>query len=218
MIAAYKLPKETEDEVDRARAARSSTALVGRRRGRRARTADVAIQILDLVERIVPLGNVNVISDGAAAARRGPRGASRRRSLNIDANVASITDSETRETYERFAAGAIERDLDARRRDRCGSARPDRPDDPARRPPAGRRDPRAGGRRRRLPATAPVLAVGDRHRRSRRGLVSGLDREGGGGRPGSRCARSACRATARGRSRAPRRALCRQTASTGSSA
>ena len=66
------------------------------------------MQILDLVERIVPLGNVNVISDGAAAAGAA-RAAIQTSLLNIDANVASISDSETRETYERFAVGATER-------------------------------------------------------------------------------------------------------------
>ena len=106
VIAAYKLPKETEDEVDQRRR-EIQHALVAAAEVARS-TADVAMQILDLVERIVPLGNVNVISDGAAAAGAA-RAAIQTSLLNIDANVASISDSETRETYERFAAGATER-------------------------------------------------------------------------------------------------------------
>ncbi len=106
VIAAYKLPKETEDEVDRRRR-EIQHALVAAAEVARS-TADVAMQILDLVERIVPLGNVNVISDGAAAAGAA-RAAIQTSLLNIDANVASISDSETRETYERFAVGATER-------------------------------------------------------------------------------------------------------------
>jgi formiminotetrahydrofolate cyclodeaminase len=106
VIAAYKLPKETEDEVDQRRR-EIQHALVAAAEVARS-TADVAMQILDLVERIVPLGNVNVISDGAAAAGAA-RAAIQTSLLNIDANVASISDSETRETYERFAVGATER-------------------------------------------------------------------------------------------------------------
>ena len=106
MIAAYKLPKETEDEVDQRRR-EIQHALVAAAEVARS-TADVAMQILDLVERIVPFGNVNVISDGAAAAGAA-RAAIQTSLLNIDANVASISDSETRETYERFAVGATER-------------------------------------------------------------------------------------------------------------
>jgi methenyltetrahydrofolate cyclohydrolase len=106
VIAAYKLPKETEDEVDQRRR-EIQHALVAAAEVARS-TADVAMQILDLVERIVPLGNVNVISDGAAAAGAA-RAAIQTSLLNIDANVASISDPETRETYERFAVGATER-------------------------------------------------------------------------------------------------------------
>ena len=106
VIAAYKLPKETGDEIDQRRR-EIQHALVAAAEVARS-TADVAMQILDLVERIVPLGNINVISDGAAAAGAA-RAAIQTSLLNIDANVASISDSETRETYERFAAGATER-------------------------------------------------------------------------------------------------------------
>jgi methenyltetrahydrofolate cyclohydrolase len=106
VIAAYKLPKETGDEIDQRRR-EIQQALVAAAEVARS-TADVAIQILDLVERIVPLGNVNVISDGAAAAGAA-RAAIQTSLLNIDANVASISDSEKRERYERFAAGAMER-------------------------------------------------------------------------------------------------------------
>ena len=106
VIAAYKLPKETGDEIEQRRR-EIQHALVAAAEVARS-TADVAMQILDLVERIVPLGNVNVISDAAAAAGAA-RAAIQTSLLNIDANVASISDSETRERYERFAAAARER-------------------------------------------------------------------------------------------------------------
>ncbi len=47
--------------------------------------------MLDLAERIVPIANVNVIADGAAAAGAA-RAALQTALLNIDANRASITD------------------------------------------------------------------------------------------------------------------------------
>ncbi len=106
VIAAYRLPKETEDEIA-ARTREIQHALVAAAEVARS-TADVALQILDLVETIVPIGNVNVISDGAAAAGAA-RAAIQTSLLNIDANVASIVDSETREAYDRFAAGAVQR-------------------------------------------------------------------------------------------------------------
>jgi methenyltetrahydrofolate cyclohydrolase len=106
VIAAYRLPKETEDELA-ARAREIQHALVAAADVARS-TADVAGQILDLVETIVPLGNVNVISDGAAAAGAA-RAAIQTSLLNIDANVASIDSPEIREAFERFAAGAVRR-------------------------------------------------------------------------------------------------------------
>ncbi len=106
VIAAYRLPKETDDEVA-SRMREIQRALVAAAEVARS-TADVAIQILDLVETVVPLGNINVISDGAAAAGAA-RAAIQTSLLNIDANVASIADPATRETYEQFAAGAVQR-------------------------------------------------------------------------------------------------------------
>jgi formiminotetrahydrofolate cyclodeaminase len=106
VIAAYRLPKESADEAA-ARTREIQHSLVAAAEVARS-TADVAMQILDLVETIVPLGNVNVISDGAAAAGAA-RAAIQTSLLNIDANVASISDAETRAAYDRFAAGATER-------------------------------------------------------------------------------------------------------------
>jgi formiminotetrahydrofolate cyclodeaminase len=106
VIAAYRLPTDTDVEIA-ARTREIQHALVAAAEVARS-TADVALQILDLVETIVPIGNVNVISDGAAAAGAA-RAAIQTSLLNIDANVASIADSETREAYDRFAAAAAQR-------------------------------------------------------------------------------------------------------------
>lgn len=110
VIAAYKLPKET-DEQGAARAAAIQRALVAAAEVARS-TAAIAVEILDLVETIVPLGNVNVISDAAAAAGAA-RSAIQTSLLNIDANLASMGDPELRDTFETFAVAATRRLEDA---------------------------------------------------------------------------------------------------------
>ncbi len=89
VIAAYRLPKESEDEAgartEQIQAALAVAAEVPRR------TAAAASRVLDLAEEIVPIANVNVIADGAAAAGAA-RAALQTALLNIDANRASITD------------------------------------------------------------------------------------------------------------------------------
>jgi formiminotetrahydrofolate cyclodeaminase len=107
VIAAYRLPKETEDETA-ARAARIQEALAEAADVPR-RTAAAASEVLDLTERIVPGANVNVVSDAAAAAGAA-RGALQAALVNIDANRASITDPVLRAELD-DAAGAIDRDL-----------------------------------------------------------------------------------------------------------
>jgi formiminotetrahydrofolate cyclodeaminase len=106
VIAAYKLPRETPEEAE-ARGREIQRALVAAAEVARS-TADVAMQILDLVETVVPIGNVNVISDGAAAAGAA-RAAIQTSLVNIDANVASIADPETLATFVAFSAAAGER-------------------------------------------------------------------------------------------------------------
>jgi formiminotetrahydrofolate cyclodeaminase len=106
VIAAYKLPKDSDDEAaSRTRTIQSTlVAAAGVARS----TADVAVQLLDLVERVVPIGNVNVIFDAAAAAGAA-RAAIQTSLLNIDANLASIDDPRVREGFERFATTAAAR-------------------------------------------------------------------------------------------------------------
>ncbi len=107
VIEAYRLPKETDEET-RARTEAIQAALVVAADVPR-RTAAAASEVLDLAERIVPVGNINVISDGAAAAGAA-RGALQTALLNIDANRASITDESLRAELAAVAE-AIEADL-----------------------------------------------------------------------------------------------------------
>lgn len=107
VIAAYRLPKATEDEA-RARAASIQAALAAAA-DVPWRTAAAASEILDLAERIVPGANVNVVSDAAAAAGAA-RGALQAALVNIDANRGSIDDPTLRAELDEVAAG-IERDL-----------------------------------------------------------------------------------------------------------
>jgi formiminotetrahydrofolate cyclodeaminase len=107
VIAAYRLPRETEAEAE-ARAARIQEALATAADVPR-RTAAAASEVLDLAERIVPGANPNVVSDAAAAAGAA-RGALQASLVNIDANRASITDPALGDELDE-AARAIERDL-----------------------------------------------------------------------------------------------------------
>ncbi|HUK45662.1 MAG TPA: cyclodeaminase/cyclohydrolase family protein [Gaiellaceae bacterium] len=107
VIAAYRLPKETEAEIAE-RAARVQAALALAADVPR-RTAVAASEVLDLAERIVPGSNVNVVSDAGAAAGAA-RGALSSALVNIDANRASITDPRLLAELD-AAVDAIERDL-----------------------------------------------------------------------------------------------------------
>jgi formiminotetrahydrofolate cyclodeaminase len=89
VIDAYRLPKESESEAGRRRE-RIQGALAGAADVPR-RTAAAATEILDLADTVVPLGNVNVASDAAAAAGAA-RAALQTALLNIDANRALIED------------------------------------------------------------------------------------------------------------------------------
>ena len=89
VIDAYRLPKESESEAktrrDRIQGALAAAADVPRR------TAAAATEILNLAETVVPHGNLNVISDAAAAAGAA-RAALQTALLNIDANRMLIED------------------------------------------------------------------------------------------------------------------------------
>ena len=107
VIAAYRLPRETDAEAE-ARTARIQEALATAADVPR-RTAAAASEILDLAGRIVPGANPNVVSDAAAAAGAA-RGALQASLVNIDANRASISDPALRAELDEVA-GTIERDL-----------------------------------------------------------------------------------------------------------
>ena len=107
VIAAYRMPKETEAEAA-ARSARIQEALAGAADVPR-RTAAAASEVVDLAERIVPGANPNVISDAAAAAAAA-RSALSSSLVNIDANRASITDPALRAELDE-ATLTIESDL-----------------------------------------------------------------------------------------------------------
>lgn len=97
VIEAYRMPKSTEAEIE-ARDERVQAALAGAADVPR-RTAAAAISVLDLAEALAPIGNINVISDGAAAAGAA-RGALQAARLNIEANRTSIRDPALRKALE----------------------------------------------------------------------------------------------------------------------
>ena len=107
VIAAYRLPRETEAEAA-TRAARIQQALAAAADVPR-RTAAAAAEIVELAGRIVHGANPNVVSDAAAAAGAA-RAALHASLVNIDANRVSITDPELRAELDEDAL-AIERDL-----------------------------------------------------------------------------------------------------------
>ncbi|HEX4521463.1 MAG TPA: cyclodeaminase/cyclohydrolase family protein [Gaiellaceae bacterium] len=107
VIAAYRLPKQSDAETAvRTAAIQAALALAA---DVPRRTAAAASEVLDLAERIVPIANVNVISDGAAAAAAA-RAALQTALLNIYANRASIADEALRDELA-AATRAIEADL-----------------------------------------------------------------------------------------------------------
>lgn len=91
--AAYGLPKSSDEEkAARARAISAALAAAGRVP---ARVIVVADQLLDLAQGLRPIGNTNVIADIAAAADAARAAASTAR-VNIEINLAGITDPEIR--------------------------------------------------------------------------------------------------------------------------
>jgi formiminotetrahydrofolate cyclodeaminase len=88
---AYRLPKGTEGEAEQ-RSRAIAEAVLGASRP----PADVvttAGSVLDLAERLLPLGNRNVVSDVAAAAEAARAAATTAR-VNIDINLGGILDAD----------------------------------------------------------------------------------------------------------------------------
>ena len=108
VIAAYRLPRETEAESE-ARSARIQAALAGAADVPR-RTALAASEVLDLAEQLTPIGNLNVIADAAAGAASA-RAALQTALVNIDANRAALSDPGLRAELD-AAAAAITSDLE----------------------------------------------------------------------------------------------------------
>ena len=192
VIAAYKLPKETEDEVaptaprDPARARRRRR---GRPLDRGRRDADPRPGREDR-----PARQRQRDLRRCRRRRRGPSGdpdlaAEHRRQRRLDLRLRDARDVRAVRGRRRGAPRAAP----TRSSRPCA---PGLPDDPARRPPAGRGDPRAGGRRSRCRRRAGARGR-DRHRRSGRRLVPRLDREGGGGHRDRVARGAACSPTAR---------------------
>jgi formiminotetrahydrofolate cyclodeaminase len=89
---AYRLPKETAEEAT-ARSLAIAQSLVTAARVP-AVVIDVAEQVLGLAERLLPIGNRNVISDVAAAAEAARAAATTAR-VNVELNLGGIKDAET---------------------------------------------------------------------------------------------------------------------------
>jgi formiminotetrahydrofolate cyclodeaminase len=89
---AYRLPKETAEEAT-ARSLAIAQSLVTAARVP-AVVIDVAEQVLGLAERVLPIGNRNVISDVAAAAEAARAAATTAR-VNVEINLGGIKDAET---------------------------------------------------------------------------------------------------------------------------
>lgn len=94
--AAYKLPRADDaQKADRARAIQAALRLAA---DVPLETARVAAQVLEVAEEAAPLLNPAVISDvlvGAVLAQAALNGAA----LNVEINLAAMTDAQTREHY-----------------------------------------------------------------------------------------------------------------------
>ena len=101
VIAAYRMPKDTEPDAAARSEAIQSASIDATEVARSCAAA--AVRVIELAEQIVPIGNPNVISDGAAGAGAA-RAALQTSMLNIDANLASIGDVAIRERFTDYAA------------------------------------------------------------------------------------------------------------------
>jgi methenyltetrahydrofolate cyclohydrolase len=91
---AYRLPKGSADEAAQ-RSAVIAEAVLGAARPPAA-VVGVAGSVLDLAEALLPIGNPNVVSDIAAAAEAARAAATTAR-VNIEINLAGITDAIARD-------------------------------------------------------------------------------------------------------------------------
>jgi Methenyl tetrahydrofolate cyclohydrolase len=90
---AYRLPRGTEQEKA-ARSAAIGQALVGAA-GPPAEVVTVTRRLVELAEELLPIGNRNVITDVAAAAEAARAAATTAR-INVEINLAGVTDAEAR--------------------------------------------------------------------------------------------------------------------------
>ena len=109
VVAAYKLPKESEEDKQE-RSAAIQRALVGAAEVP-LRTAEVAATVIALAAVIEEGANVNVLSDVAVAAASA-RAALDSAALNVEVNLASMGDAALRESL----AGRLAAHLTARQR------------------------------------------------------------------------------------------------------
>jgi methenyltetrahydrofolate cyclohydrolase len=101
VIAAYRLSKDTEADAAARREAIESASLDAAEVARSC--AASAARVIELAEQIVPVGNPNVISDAAAGAAAA-RAALQTSLLNIEANLASLSQAAIREPFTSYAA------------------------------------------------------------------------------------------------------------------
>ncbi len=106
---AYQLPKATEEE-QAARSAAIGEALVNAA-WPPAQVISLAGMIVDLAEALAEIGNRNVVSDVAAAAEAGRAAASAAR-VNVEINLAGLTDEQA--SLEMIAAAGKADDIIAR--------------------------------------------------------------------------------------------------------
>jgi methenyltetrahydrofolate cyclohydrolase len=106
---AYKLPRDTE-EAKAARSAAIAKALVGAGRPP-AEVIAAALAVVGLAEKLLPIGNRNVITD-VAAATEAARAAATTARVNVEINLGGIKDEKAR--AELTAAAAKVDDIAAR--------------------------------------------------------------------------------------------------------
>lgn len=103
VIAAYRLPKGSEEEVT-GRSSAIQTALVAAASPPQ-RLVEVAASIVRLGERLAPFGNPNVLSDVAAAAEAARAAAATAR-VNIEINLTGLTDADRTAPLRQSVAAA----------------------------------------------------------------------------------------------------------------
>ena len=101
VAAAYALPKDTAEQ-QAARSAAIAAALVIAA-GPPGAVIDAAARLLELAEALRPAGNRTLLSDVAAAAEA-IRAAAATARINVEVNLAGITDAAARDRYSELAA------------------------------------------------------------------------------------------------------------------